>query len=420
MFRHSSRKIVNRVSTLIVIILTLACSAWSASYKVLYTFNSNNANPSSGLITDAAGNAYGTTFNGGALNQSGTVYELSPTTGYHLLYAFHYKGVGGWHPQGNLAIDSAGNLYGTTVNGGMKNSICPTGCGVVFELSPSSDGGLWAETVLYGFCTLANCADGSNPQAGVIFDSAGNLYGTAKTGGNQNCQEEGPGCGTVFELSRSQSGWTESVLYAFTGSVADGGNPSGNLVFDGSGNLYSTSPAFWVFELSPRSGGWHFSIMYQFGGNGDGAEPLSGLTFDTVGNLYGTTALGGEFGLGIVFELTPNDSGEWSEAILYNFSGGNDGAKPESELAIDASGALYGTTVEGGDSRGCLGKGCGTVFKLTPQVGQWIESLFRFPSDGHLGAEPTTPVLLGTAGEVYGTASGGGRNGQGVMFGIKQ
>ena len=166
------------------LVLLTATNAWSGGYKVLYNFNSTNKNPSSGLITDAAGNGYGTT-SGGGHDDSGTVYELSRTTGYHLLFAFSNSGPGGRQPQGNLVFDSVGNLYGTTVYGGANKTGCSNaGCGVVFELSPPVNGGLWIETVLYSFCCQANCTDGANPQAGVIFDSAGNLYGTTEDGGD--------------------------------------------------------------------------------------------------------------------------------------------------------------------------------------------------------------------------------------------
>ena len=400
-----------------VLVLTIT-SAWCANYKTLYSFGSKSSKPSSGLITDEAGNGYGATSAGG-YNDAGTVYELSPKTGYHLVYAFRKNGsgeAGGYFPQGNLILDSAGNLYGTTIYGGITNSQFPNGAGVVFKLTPTGNGQPWTESVLYTFCSQANCSDGANPQAGVIFDSSGNLYGTTRNGGGMNC---GPiGCGTVFELQPSQANWTGSVIYTFMGSGADGGNPVGSLVFDGEGNLYGTSPAFWVFRLSPSNGGWVFTVIYQFGRDGDGADPMAGLIFDSAGDLYGTTAEGGEFGLGTVFELIPN-LGSWTEIILHSFAGGTDGAEPQSNLAIDSSGNLYGTTLFGGEiTKACLGSGCGTVFRLSPFEGQWSESLFRFPTNGSLGAEPATPVAIDVTGRVYGTTTLGGQTGNGVAFRI--
>jgi uncharacterized repeat protein (TIGR03803 family) len=290
---------------------------------------------------------------------------------------------------------------------------------VVFELTPTTNGKPWTETVLYSFCSQASCADGANPQAGVIFDSEGNLFGTTETGGNQNCQEEGPGCGTVFELQPSQSGWTESVLYAFTGGSA-GSNPLGGLIFDTAGNLYGMTPST-VFEMTLGAGGqWSASIIHYFEGNGDGTGAAAGLIFDAAGNLYGTTSGGGEFGQGTVFELT-SVSGGWTENLLYSFAGGNDGALPESTLVFDSAGSLYGTTLAGGGPPNVCGNACGTVFKLTPGAGgQWMESLFRFRSpQGIWGVEPSAPVLLDAADNVYGTTTAGGQ-GSGVIFRIAQ
>jgi uncharacterized repeat protein (TIGR03803 family) len=416
------------------LVLLVGTSAWAAGYKVLYNFGTPSSTPSSGLITDAAGNAYGVTSAGGS-SGVGTVYELSLKTGYHLLYSFH-KNSAGFLPQGNLVLDSAGNLYGTTVGGGIENAQCVRGCGVVFELSPPLNGGSWTETVLYSFCSQVNCADGAYPQAGVIFDSAGNLFGTTEDGG-VDCGVLG--CGTVFELQHSQSGWAESVLYQFKGNGIDGINPLGGLVFDPAGNLYGT-----VFSLGPNNGGsvfeltpsphgvWNFSLLYAFDGSSgskDGIGPEAGLILDDLGNVYGTTVYGGssssgEFnGYGTVFELTPELQGSWKETILYNFAGGNDGAEPESSLVLDSSGKLYGTTFGGGtpNTRACNGFGCGTVFRLTPGIGgQWTENLFRFPIDGSLGLQPTAPVFLDAAGRVYGTTPAGGQTNSGVMFRITQ
>lgn len=402
------------MSAVAALVLLTATSAWSAGYAVLYNFGTPSSTPSSGLITDAAGNAYGVTSAGG-LSGVGTVYELSLKTGYHLLYSFH-KNSGGFAPQGNLVFDSAGNLYGTTTRGGIENAQCTIGCGVVFELSPPLNGGSWTETVLYAFCSQVNCADGFYPQAGVIFDSAGNLYGTTEYGGTDNN-------GTVFELQPSQSGWTESVLYSVIGGGVDGAYPLGSLVFDSSGSLYGTLSSLGpgvgsAFRLSPAAGGWTFTLLYAFAefSNQDGYSPYAGMIFDAAGNLYGTTSGGGAFGFGTVFELSPGLN-RWTETILYNFAGGTDGAQPEASLVFDSSGKLYGSTFAGG----CTKARCGTVFRLTPsQGGQWIESLFRFPLPGTLGLEPTAPVILDAAGRVYGTTTGGGQANDGVAFRITQ
>lgn len=388
------------------LVLLFAASAWSANYEVLYHFASSRSYyPSSGLVVDAAGNAYGTT--SGHNGYGGTVYELSPTTGFHVLYAFKDPGPSGWDPRGNLIFDSAGNLYGTAASGGSCTS---TFCGVVFELSPPSSGspGPWTETVLHTFCSQTNCADGLLPQAGVIMDSAGNLYGTTMNGGPGACED---GCGVVFELTPGQGGqWTESVLYSFMNN-GDGGLPTGNLIFDGAGNLYGTTSVGSVFQLVPAGAGWTFNLLYAFNrseGSKDGNDPQAGLVFDAAGNLYGTTAGGGEFGLGTVFELTPSLEGSWTETILHNFAGGNDGSQPESSLIFDPSGNLDGTTFTGGGSNGCEGYTCGTVFQLIPGAGGlWTESIFRFPQNGNGGFGPTAPLLI-YAGSAYGTTTTGG------------
>lgn len=403
-----SRKSIHLTLISAVATLTLLMAgsvAWCVTYEVVHTFSGNGvAQPSSGLIVDAAGNAYGTLFQGGGFGGAGAVYQLSPTSGYHVIYVFHGH-PDGRHPQGNLVLDSAGNLYGTTVNGGAKS--CPNGfagCGTVFELSPPTNGGAWTETLLYSF--KGGKIDGANPQAGVVFDPSGNLYGTTAYGANQSCQGTGPGCGTVFELKPSQSGWTETVLYQFSG----GGNPFGGLVLDGSGKLYGTASTGGprgggtVFELSPASNGeWTYTLLYAFdasSGSEDGKSPQAGLIFDAAGDLYGTTFYGGTGGGGTVFELTLGSSG-WTESILHNFLGGNDGAAPEANLVFDATGNLYGTTMGGGNPTGA-----GTVFKLTPgNGGQWTESLFRFKSTDDGGAHPTTPVLLHGTAELFGTTN---------------
>ena len=401
------------------LILLTAASAWAAGYKVLYNFNSKSSNPSSGLITDAAGNAYGTTSAGGN-NDAGTVYELSPKTGYHLLYAFRKNGsgeAGGYLPQGNLVFDSAGNLYGTTIYGGIENSQYPDGGGVVFELTPSANGEPWIETVLYTFCSQANCADGANPQAGVIFDSTGNLYGTTEQGG-----DFGGSRGTVFELSPAVGGtWIETEVY----DMDQGGyNPQCSLLLDDAGNLYGamgggSEKGGMVFELSPSVNGWQFSVLYAFDGfNGstDGQGPESGLVFDPVGNLYGTTVAGGTFSLGTVYQLSPN-AGGWTETILHNFGGGSDGEQPATALAVDSAGNVYGTTPFGGNAP-CS---CGTVFRLAPgSGGEWTETLFRFPKSGASGYRPIAPLFLDSADNEYGTATLGGSIGRGVAFRITQ
>ncbi len=248
-------------------------------------------------------------------------------------------GPDGAMPGDGLIMDTAGNLYGTTYYGGIGGED-----GVVFKLSKQGSG--WILTATYEF---QGGTDGTNPMAGVVFGPDSSLYGTTERGGDPNCS-----CGTVFKLSRpsqtTTDGWTETVLYRFLGG-SDGSQPElGNLIFDQSGNIYGTTSgggphnAGTVFKLTYSSGGWTESILYSFAGGSDGANPWSGVTFDQAGNLYGTTESGGNYyGYGTVFELMPSGSG-WTKKTLYSFQSRNDGAYPYAGVSFDRSGNLYGTT----------------------------------------------------------------------------
>ena len=360
------------------------------TYRNIHVFGRSAGQPSSGLVLDAQGYAYGTTFQGGSKG-GGTVYRISPTGAFEIIYVFSGH-PDGKHPQGNVAFDANGNLYGTTVNGG-KFTSCNQGlgCGTVFMLTPPPGGkGPWAETVLYNFAGGAN--DGQNPKAGVTLDTEGNLYGTTELGGYQGdpeCQEEGGGCGTVFELVRSESEWTEVLLHIFTGTFGDGELSQSGLVFDAAGNLYGTT-AVTAFEMSPIEGGWTLDVIHYFGAGDDGNGLAAGMVFDAAGNLYGTAEGGGQASMGVVFELSP-DAGGWTETILHNFAGGKDGAQPMAGVALDAQGNIYGTTYRGG----ILPIGVGTVYELTPaDNGQWSEAVFALRPKRGQGAGPAAPVLL--------------------------
>src|SRR5664280_840402 len=272
-----------------------------------------------------------------------------------VLHNFNNDGTDGVGPRASLIFDAAGNLYGTTRIGGTYGS------GTVFELMPVA-GGTWTEQVLHSF---GNGADGREPVAGLILDTAGNLYGTTVAGGTY-------GDGTVFELTPAAGGnWTEQVLHNFNSDGTDGTNPNAGLIFDATGNLYGTTPdggtyAYYgtVFELTPDgSGGWTERVLHSFGNGTDGSSPYTGLVFDAAGNLYGATLYGGTYGAaGTVFELTPAGGGTWTEQVLHNFGSGTDGANPYAALVRDAAGNLYGTTNYGGTNND------GTVFEITPPV----------------------------------------------------
>jgi uncharacterized repeat protein (TIGR03803 family) len=351
------------------------------------------------------------------------------TTNWNEKVLHSFNGGNGAVPVAGLIFDAAGNLYGTTYDGGTY------GYGTVFELTPNGSGG-WTETVLYNFCSQTGCADGANPAAGLIFDAAGNLYGTTLAGGSGSstyCIESSPGCGTVFELTPIVgSYWAEAVLYSFCpqgGFCTDGAEPFAGLIIDAAGNLYGTTreggtygDLGTVFELTPQAGGgWTEQVLQSFN-DVNGAEPFAGLTFDAVGNLYGTTYEGGVHGAGTVFELTPTGGEGWTEQVLYSFcsqTNCTDGTQPWAGLIFDAAGNLYGETLVGGVGGSTYGGEYtgGTVFELTPTGGgNWTETLLHSFGSGTDGANPSGGLIFDAAGNVYGTTEGGGTYGTGTAF----
>ena len=329
---------------------------------------------------------------------------------YKTLHKFT-GGADGNQPADTLVFDASGNLYGTAIEGGSS------GAGTVFELTPNADGA-WTLSVLYGF---TGGSDGRAPLAEVIFDTKGNLYGTSLEGGDY-------GAGTVFEVTPNSDGsWTESVLHAFMGGK-DGGYPDhGHLIFDAAGNLYGTTAGWYgggygtVFELTPNSNGtWTESVLHSFFGGEDGMEPEGTLIFDLTGSLYGTTAGGGAYGHGTAFRLAPGLDGKWKKDVLHQFRGGNDGSSPFSGVVFDTAGNLYGTTDDGG-AGSCsdpYGTGCGTVFELIPNSkGGWTEQVLRRFA-GITAGNPFGGVVLDTAGNLYGTTYNSSFNSLGVVFEI--
>jgi uncharacterized repeat protein (TIGR03803 family) len=330
--------------------------------KILHSFNDNNVdgtNPAAALVADPAGNLYGATFYGGTIG-SGTIFELSPKTGggwtYKNLHTFEDNATDGGSPYAALILDSAGNLYGTTTEGGANLA------GTVFELSPPASGKtVWTETLLHSFDPDAS--DGSAPYASVVLAKNGNLYGTTYGGGLY-------GYGTAFELTLSAGTWTETVLRSF-GNGKDGQNPKASLILDASGDLYGTTLAGgaypgMVFELTPPAAGkevWGEKVIHNFSSTKQSYEPRAGLIFDTLGNLYGTASEGGGVA-GEAFELAPKSGGTWAYTIIHEFiaAKGHDGYFPASNLIFDGAGNLYGTTEEGGVD------GFGTVFEIIPTV----------------------------------------------------
>jgi uncharacterized repeat protein (TIGR03803 family) len=394
---------------------------------------------------------------------------------YKVLYAFK-GGSDGTFPSGALVFDTAGNLYGTTFNGGSSGNCLygqGIGCGIVFQLKPKSTG-KWTENILHAF---QGGSDGGNPNGSPIFDPAGNLYGATVQGGAGSSD----GCGTIFQLTPGSSGWTESLVRTFCSAGGnDGYFPGPGLVQDAAGNIYGMTESGGsglggvAFELTPGSGGWTETVLNSFclinACTSLGAQPVAGLTMDAAGNLYGTTIAGGltKFGCfggfppgcGVVFKLTPQGGG-WTESVLHDFHG-PDGGGPASNLTLDSQGNLYGTTSYDGAF------GFGTVFKLTPAHGRWKQTIlyeFRagiihsgvvFDAAGNLygasdaagsccsmiykltpakngpwkfsilhqftngqdGDQPDGSLILDKQGNLYGTAGAGGANRAGVVFEI--
>ena len=383
--------------------------------------------------------------------QTGKLPSASTET---VLYHFT-GGIDGGTPYAGLVFDQAGNLYGTTKSGGMY------GHGTVYELTPSE--GSWTETVLYSF---TGGQDGDSPYGGVIFDPAGNLWGTTYQGGDPGC-----GCGTVFELSLSESGWTFNLLHAFTG-VSDGAYPTAGLVY-GAGNLFGTTQYGGLYKglceffgcgtifslvggsyqgawsnflpktgFQPRAGlffdpkrnclfgttVWgsyaglgtvfadchpgYIRRLHAFSYGKGGSNPEAGVILDASGNVYGTTSSGYR-NAGAVFEIVDAQYGGRRTKVLHQFSGA-DGSQPAGDLVLDAAGNIYGTTAFGG------GNSQGVVFKLTPPAGKqhkWTETVL-YSFSGSDGAKPVSSLIFDNAGNLYGTTSAGGAYGAGVVFQI--
>jgi uncharacterized repeat protein (TIGR03803 family) len=394
---------LSAAALVVLITLTLAGSAVAEKFQILYKFTGGNDGslPTASLVWDGVGNLYGTTYEGGAF-KCGVVFKLMPTPEgswkESVLYTFTGGTDGSW-PVAELTFDPAGNLYGTTAGGG------DFGLGTVFELVPNPDGS-WTESVLHSF---GAGSDGSGPFAGLSVDANGKLYGTTKVGGAF-------GAGTVFEIAPQPDGsWTESLIYSFT-FKKDGGLPESRVILDASGNLYGFTLYQGghgngaVYRLTRNmDGSWTESTLYSFKGGRDGAGPFGAPTIDKSGNIYGTTEEGGYYGHGTVFMLKPRPDGSWKKHIIHSF--GQDVGLPQTGLALDAAGNLYGTTTEGG------GYFCGAAFRLRPGPDKsWkIAVIYKF--SGRDQSHVKAGLILDAAGNVYGTAEGRDR-GRGMVFEI--
>lgn len=305
--------------------------------------------PFAPVVIGADGNLYGTAGVGGdPPYYGGTVFKMFFSENqwfYNVIYAPRYE-QDGWGFNSPVTFDSAGNIYGTNVQGGTD-----VYCGTAFELSNQG----WQPSILWNF---GEGHDGCQPWAGLILDRLGNLYGTTVSGGQY-------GYGTIFELYRSGSGWQETILYNFQGRL-DGGSPYRGVIMDAAGNLYGgagTGGAFrsgTIFELTPSGSGWNFQVLYALPPRSGG--PFANVVMDNAGNLYGTTTGGGKYEQGAVFKLTHSANG-WTYSDLHDFDEIH-GADPEGGVVFDESGNLYGTTTLGGLDQ--CEYGCGVIFELTP------------------------------------------------------
>jgi uncharacterized repeat protein (TIGR03803 family) len=405
---------------LVAALLTLPLG-WTQTYTVLYSFTggTDGAFPEAGLIQDAAGNLYGTASYGS--NQAGSVFKLSRSGKFKALHSFGTVNADGARPFAGLVLDSAGNLYGTTFAGGSY------GRGTVFQLTKNGK-----YRVLYNF---SGYNDGGQPMAPLTLDSAGNLYGTTYSGGDfAYC---GGGCGVVFKLDANGN---ETVLFSF--STFEGGQqPTAGVVFDSAGNLFGTTS--YGGDLScgdPTSSGC--GVVFKIDANGNesvfhtfeyllGDSPGS-LTLDSDGNLLGTTNFGGYSGpsgwgeiagpcgysgCGVIYKLNQQNQ----ETVLHRFTGGADGDVPQNLIA-DSAGNFYGTALQGG--AGCdAGNSCGTVFKLNGSGNLTILHTFVVLDNG---AGPYGGVIMDSSGNLYGAASSGGNlsdcqtGGCGVIYKISQ
>jgi uncharacterized repeat protein (TIGR03803 family) len=390
-----------RLAILIVSVLcVLGAIAPAQTESVVYSFtagnNGDNTAPDSPVIFDSAGTLYGSTM-------FGMVYQLTQSGGSwneNVLYDFGHSN----YSIGGVIFDSLGNLYGTTAFGGTSSN------GSVFELSPSGSGS-WTLRILHSFSAQSA---GLFPSTAVAFDSAGNLYGVTQQGGNStNCIN---GCGVAFELKKGASGWQEQLLHSF-GNGTDGQTPGSPLLLDAAGNLYGTTQGGGstgngtVFELIHSSSGWKERILHTFQAGPDGKFPMCNLRFDASGNIFGVTANGGPINGGTVFELSPQLNGTWTYKVLYRFGRSGDVTQPFGSVAFDSAGNLYGAADGGGTNK------VGGVWKLTPQAsGSWTETvLHSFGSSGD-GMNAQYGVTIDASGNLFGTTSSGGANGDGIVF----
>jgi uncharacterized repeat protein (TIGR03803 family) len=387
---------INKLIFALVLALGLLVTSGlqAQTFNVIHSFSgSDGSGPLAGLAIDSKGNLYGTT-NSGGVHGAGAVFRANGSGQEHVLYSFGSIANDGANPESSLIFDASGNLYGTTFSGGVS------GNGTVFKLTPKG-----VETVLYSF---AGGADGANPEARLAMDKLGNLYGTTSAGGLS-------GEGTVFEISKAGQ---HSVLYSFGGG-SDGTVPVAGVTLDAKGNLYGTTSSGGsysygtVFELKRLQSGWAERILYNFQMQADGGIPYAGVVFDHAGNLYGGTTDGGGGvggGGGTIFKLSPSSGGVWTFDVLYSLYGWNISGPFRDLFFNTASGVIYGTTHCDGTYE------AGTVYQLTPSGDTWTYTLLYTFTGGTDGLYVFSNLVIDKSGNLYGTANTGGASGYGDIF----
>jgi uncharacterized repeat protein (TIGR03803 family) len=410
----NSRLILLMIVVALLYSFALSSSASASDKQVLYTFQGGTDGeiPVGQLVFDSSGNAYGVTFLGGDLSCDystargcGTVYELIPgANGWtHVVLHSFAGGADGAIPGAGLVIDSHNNLYGTTEVGGGANRECDDGCGTVFELSPGPTG--WTETVIHDF---AYYHDGAYPGASVTLGASGQLYGTDISGGPASH-------GAVFELIPQPGGaWTENTIHSFQ-AYGDGMLAQASVTLGATGELYGATANGGVYSYGTvyrlretTSGKWAGTNLHEFTNGPDGGNPSGGVVV-LNGALIGITDAGGAYDLGVVYRLTPKE-GEWRTEIIHTFTGQDDGARPYGNLATDSSDNLYGTATLGGYYE------YGTVFELIPKPnGGWSETVLYNFKGGDDGEEPSAGVVY-QAGHVFGVINS--ETGYGAVYEI--
>lgn len=372
------------------------------NFQVIHNFVNGNdgANPAAGPTVDRAANVYGPT---------SLIYKMSDYNSQWLfdpLYSFQ-GGSDGSYPSAEVTVGPDGSLYGTTYYGGNSACYLNLGCGTVFKVRPGANApanvfGGWSDEILYRF---TNGADGANPSSRLIFDSAGNLYGTTQNGGLY-------GAGSVFELTPGAQGWTYNLIYSFTGG-SGGAKPLSDLMFDQAGNLYGATytggfaNCGTIYEVTPSGGSWTQKTLYTFHGQSDSGNPL-GLVMDRAGNLYGNTIGAGCYGgvcdqgvgASTVFMLSQS-GGNWTYTVLNNYSG-----LYQSDISVDPAGSLYVDVAFPS-----------YVFRLSWTGSSWAYTdLHDFTGDD--GFWPNGKVAFDSAGNLYGVTNQGGTNSEGVLYQI--